>query len=294
MIKDKLKDILLKAGYDIKKLPADRYDIAKYKKLYSTESLENRRFYNLGAGKFYHPYWTNVDHFSEYYKEYESYTRLGINYDLFSLDPLPVDNNSAEIIYSSHTIEHINNESALHMFREAFRVLKPKGIIRITAPDIDLHYRAYKNNDLDFFYGKDIYSKPGEYEKVSLNSPLNTCSPEQLFLIRFAVAASPLHVEGNSSPINDAELISVFNNMKYEEALDYCTSKCTVEIQKRHPGNHMNWWNKTKTAKMLREAGFHLIFESGYGQSQAAVMRNLLYFDKTHPILSFYIEAIKD
>jgi hypothetical protein len=294
MIKEKIKNILLKAGYDLKKLPSDRYGIALYKRLYSPESLEKKRFYNIGAGKFYHPYWTNVDHISEYYKGWEKYTRMGINYDLFSLEPLPIENNVAEIIYSSHTIEHINNESALYMFKEAFRVLKPKGIIRITAPDIDLHYRAYKNNDLDFFYFKDIYEKPVEYKKVFLNSPLNKCSAEQLFLSRFAVAASVIHVDGNSNPISDAEFINIFNSMKYEDALDYCTSRCTVEIQKKYPGNHMNWWNKQKTAKMLKEAGFNLVMESGYGQSQAAVLRNLLFFDKSHPTLSFYIEAIKD
>ena len=55
----------------------------------------------------------------------------------------------------------------------------------------------------------------------------------------------------------------------------------------------MNWWNEKKTIAMLKEAGFKQIYRSGYGQSLCPVLRNINFFDKTHPKNSLYIEAMK-
>jgi len=81
--------------------------------------------------------------------------------------------------------------------------------------------------------------------------------------------------------------------MEYEEALNHCISKCSLEVQKKYPGNHINWWNKDKLFRMLRMAGFENIYLSGYGQSLSPVLRNTWIFDNTHPKLSLYIEAVK-
>ncbi len=81
--------------------------------------------------------------------------------------------------------------------------------------------------------------------------------------------------------------------MGYEQALNYCTSKCPIDIQKKYPGHHCNWWNKDKMFRMLKKAGFKNIFLSGYGQSFSPVLRNTQLFDKTHPKISLYVEAIK-
>ena len=42
------------------------------------------------------------------------------------LEPLPIADSSAEVVYTlAHTVEHINNEAAQNMFNEAYRILKP-------------------------------------------------------------------------------------------------------------------------------------------------------------------------
>ena len=76
-----------------------------------------------------------------------------------------------------------------------------------------------------------------------------------------------------------------------EDALDYFTGLCTFMPDR--PGNHMSWWNKAKVGRFLREAGFKVVRNSGYGQSFAPVMRNTQYFDNTHPPISLYVEAVK-
>lgn len=96
-----------------------------YQNLYSEDSLENKRFYNIGAGSFSHNYWTNIDYATDYYAEQQ---RSGfINHNLMSLSDILVESNTAEIVYTSHTIEHISEKAVEKMFSEAFRMLKRGG-----------------------------------------------------------------------------------------------------------------------------------------------------------------------
>lgn len=278
-------------GYEINKI--GRPNIELFSKLYSEDSLKNKRFYNIGAGGFSHPFWTNVDYESEWYANYSSITREGIDYDLFSLEPLPVEPDSAEIVYSSHTVEHINDEAAQNMFNESYRILKPNGYLRITTPNIDLEYRAFKENDRYYFFWIDSYSVEKNWKRAKYNKPLNEASIEQIFLAHFATSVSTLHIDGADERIDDNELKRIFNEMDFENALNYCCSRCPVEIQRKYPGNHINWWNKKKMVSMLKKAGFPKIYLSGCGQSFNPVLRNVAYFDNTHPKISLYIEAVK-
>jgi SAM-dependent methyltransferase len=49
---------------------------------------------------------------------------------------LPFTDNSARVVYSSHTIEHLFRDEACAFLRDARRVLAPGGICRIVVPDI--------------------------------------------------------------------------------------------------------------------------------------------------------------
>lgn len=52
--------------------------------------------------------------------------------------------NSVEAIFTEHVIEHINFFQAIGFFREAKRVLKPGGILRIVAPMVDVFTNPFK------------------------------------------------------------------------------------------------------------------------------------------------------
>jgi predicted SAM-dependent methyltransferase len=285
--------VLKNFGLKLIRRPKNKYKLDLYKKLYTEEVLIKKPFYNIGAGHFYHPYWTNVDHYSDWYKSNEKYTNTGINYDLMSLTQIPISDNNAKHVYTSHTIEHIKDEHAMYLFKEVYRILETGGLFRITAPDIDLHYLAYKNSDFDFFYWRKMYEREEDYKRVKLNRPLTDASIAQLFLQTFASAATQIHADGIDKPISDDELKNVFNDYPYEEALNYCSNKCPIEIQKKYPGNHTNWWNRKKVISFLENAGFCNIRISGYGQSECLILRDTNLFDKTHPPVSLYIEAKK-
>jgi predicted SAM-dependent methyltransferase len=291
MISAFIKKILSKAGYQLSKIDKNS-DIDHYVRLYGEESARNKSFYNIGAGSFFHPCWTNVDHYTNnnYFKDKGQVK--GINYDLFSLQRLPLPDSSAHLIYTSHTIEHVNNEAVQNIFNETFRILKKDGVFRIVTPNIDIEYHAWRSNDRDYFFWLDWYSNPEDVKRVKITMPLNQASISQIFLENFAAYASTLHNEGIEK-ISDQELERIFMEMTYVDALNYCISKCPAELQKQNPGNHINWFNKEKLFRMLKQAGFEKIHHSAYGQSFSPVMRNLNYFDATLPKVSLYVEAIK-
>lgn len=291
-MKKYLLNFIKKLGYDVKKVESS-LNLNLYKQIYSKDSIANKRFYNIGAGDFYHPYWTNIDYFSEWYSNNDKTSLSGIHHDLMTLKELPIETNSAELVYSSHTVEHISDEAAQKMFDEAYRILKKGGILRITTPNINLEHRAFIDNDRDYFYWIDNYSKKDEVERINILKPMNQASIDQIFLYHFAGNASELHGDGVEERISDIELRNVFSTKSLEEALNYCTSKCDFKIQSKYPGNHINWWNPEKMKRMFEVSGFKNIFISGYRQSYSPVMRDASLFDNTHPKISLYMEAVK-
>lgn len=50
--------------------------------------------------------------------------------------PLPIDSDSVDFIYSSHTVEHLDSPSALRFFDECHRILKDGGVARIAVPSV--------------------------------------------------------------------------------------------------------------------------------------------------------------
>lgn len=51
---------------------------------------------------------------------------------------IPFADNSMDVVYHSHVLEHIDREAAPGFLRECHRVLKPGGSIRIVVPDFHL------------------------------------------------------------------------------------------------------------------------------------------------------------
>lgn len=238
--------------------------------------------YNIGSGGFRHKDWTNVDHHSDWYNELQGKS-IAIDWDLLSMTPIPIDSNSADLVYSSHTIEHITNEAALNMFKEIYRILKPDGLVRIQSPNIDLFYLRYLSN-------LRIPWADAKTPKLSI-IPLKEASLQQSFVWCFATNASELHIDGSSERLNDSLIDKVFEQFDYEEALNFCISKTSLKKQRKYPGNHINWWNPVKTLKMLKSAGFKKYYVSSFGESNSQELRDTSVFDKGDKEISFYVEA---
>jgi len=62
------------------------------------------------------------------------------------LKGLPYKDNTFEIVYSSHFVEHISRKDILDFLIECKRVLKPGGLIRLVLPDFEKIAREYIKN----------------------------------------------------------------------------------------------------------------------------------------------------
>jgi hypothetical protein len=65
---------------------------------------------------------------------------------------IPVPDNSAEVLYSSHMLEHLDRQDAMMFLAEARRVLVSGGIVRMVVPDLEKSINSYISHaDADLF-----------------------------------------------------------------------------------------------------------------------------------------------
>jgi SAM-dependent methyltransferase len=60
-----------------------------------------------------------------------------------------LSNNSVELIYASHVLEHFGRNEVDYVLREWHRVLKPGGVLRLAVPDFGACARLYAEGKLD-------------------------------------------------------------------------------------------------------------------------------------------------
>lgn len=283
---------LRRAGYQISRIPAPG-DLEVYRELYPQESIDNKRFFNIGAGEFCHPCWTCIDRSLDWFNKNSHGTGAAISYDLFSNEPLPAASGTIELVYISHTLGHVDDTAVRNVFRESFRILKPGGRIRVVTEDMDLFYQAWKDQDHHFFYWKNWKSVNSDFRKYGLKMPLREATITQVFLEEFAASASEIADEGGTERISDEKFKELFSTLPMDQAFDYCVARCPKALQEKYPFRHMNWFNEAKLKRLLTDAGFGEVYRSSYLQSRAAVLRNASYFDRTVPGLSLFAEARK-
>lgn len=96
---------------------------------------------NLGCGGDIKPGWVNVD-----------IAGGDVRHDLRQgIYPHVASQDSVDYIYTSHFLEHIFDDEALHLLKDCYTVLKPGAVIRICLPDFGKLIKAYVENDTEFF-----------------------------------------------------------------------------------------------------------------------------------------------
>lgn len=92
---------------------------------------------HLGCGSVYKPGWINIDLDSP---------KADVLQDLTS--PLPYEDDSVELIYSEHFIEHITRAQARDFLKECRRVLSDSGTLRLSTPDLAFLVKCYKKKNI--------------------------------------------------------------------------------------------------------------------------------------------------
>lgn len=275
LIKTAIKTVLQKLNYKL--VPYNRFNNFSeeyfFNELY--EEDDKSLYLNVGAGRFRHSHWTNLD-----LKESDlSVDWIGddINHDLLSNIKIPLEDNSLDAIYSSHVMEHLPQNSVNCFFKDAKRMLRPGGIMRISVPDTDLAINAFLRDDKRFF--EEFYSE--RCDDISMSN----------LLVRY-VATQAVDKKFSNNSLNK---IDKLNNMEYQEILNFLSElclECDIEHQSKNFQNHVNWFNESKLISVFKDAGFQKIHKSGFGQSYYPRFRDTRYFDKTLSHACLYVEGV--
>lgn len=93
---------------------------------------------HLGCGENLLPGWLNTDFFPD--------NPAVVHLDL--TEPFPITSASVDLVFSEHVIEHLPLAGGINMLREANRVLKPGGRIRISTPSLPTLLAIYAKPDV--------------------------------------------------------------------------------------------------------------------------------------------------
>lgn len=211
---------------------------------------------NIGAGYWALKGWRTLD----CYKNADFYA------DLRTMTRLEIEDNCIEKAFSSHCIEHVKDEHIEKLFAELHRCMKPGGIFRLSCPDADKAFEAYKNNNVEWF----DWLKQSHIGEMLLNT-----------------IVSYEHLAGG--PKASEELVKEkFESLTKDEFIEWCT---TLVDESRPYIAHRNGIHFEKLKKMLEKAGFKNVKRSSYLQSADKELQSDI-FDRYEGI-SLFVECYK-
>ncbi len=84
-------------------------------------------YLNIGCGSRFLENWVNLDKYPTNPRVQKCDVQHGI----------PFPDNTFDVVYHSHLLEHLSKEDALSFTNECFRVLRSGGVLRVVVPDLE-------------------------------------------------------------------------------------------------------------------------------------------------------------
>ncbi len=244
------------------------------KKLYK-QYEKNDIFCNFGSGAFFHKRWKNYDYPGQtsYYKSIQG--KSGVDFHAIDLCSneliIPEKNNSVSLIYCSHTLEHLDTNSAERFLRECLRILKKNGVMRLMLP----------NTKNDFYLNRSLLKQAGATKKLKENYLRDAAglllSDTKLYSMQKIKKLS------NSSKTDSRKL---YNILKKKD-------KKLLKFDGNNSERHISYWDNEELIKFSKKIGFRLCIPVYQNTSCATPFSNINVFDITNPHISFYVELIK-
>jgi len=255
---------------------------------YALASTEVKQpiFLNLGGAEFKRPYWKTTDMRSKHYETRQKKNDL-IELDLSEISEYPFESCSFDAIYCTQVCEHLPYEAVEHMFKEAYRILRPGGSFRVACPDADLCIAAYIRNDRLFWAPVlEYYSKNKRWQKNFLADP-NTVAIEQLLLNTLFSSLSALRSKGH---VSSDEVMERFTSNP-EEALSYFERICVYDRQM--PQLHVSYWNAKRFHEVSQKTQFSQCYRSAFNQSWSPILRRVEFERAAYTHHNIYFECAK-
>ncbi len=244
------------------------------KKNYSSYT-KNEKFLNFGSGAFFHNKWKNYDYPGQtpYYRNIQGKK----NKDFFEIDlcdenlNITESDNSITLIYCSHTLEHLDQQSSKRFLKECYRILKKNGIIRLALP----------NTKNDFNLVRCLNSQSSVNENVKKNYILD----------------ATFHLLADTGKLDFHSIIELLNQSNFESHLFY---KNVIKkfpemavFDANKPERHISYWDYDNLIEVTKDIGFNYIIPSYQGSSVASPFCNIHVFDNTGPHNTFCADIIK-
>lgn len=246
-----------------------RYSVVRARKRIMRSYDKHKYYLNVGSGMFLKDNWRLLD-YSDYSKKWIFPPELlDININLIEFEKLPIPDNSVDLIYCSHCLEHLTEASSNRVVEECYRILKPGGIFRISVPDIDLFYNAYVKKELHFF------------EK------LNNQKDKSSIVSRFLDSFTTMKVSEIDEKTFDADVQQLSKRDFFSKYIP-----TYIDWAKHDFSCHINWFNYDKLDKLAKSIGYSTIIRSESSKSSVPEMRSE-QFDITQKHTSLYVELIK-
>lgn len=130
--------------------------------------------FHLGCGPIFIPgylnvgWWPHLGDGSMYANPNGVENTYLYNHDL--VKGIPAVDNSLDVVYHSHLLEHLSNLEGIGFLAACYRVLRPGGFMRIVVPDLELWTKNYVHGNQFFFdeylrqglgHNKDLYPTNG-------------------------------------------------------------------------------------------------------------------------------------
>jgi predicted SAM-dependent methyltransferase len=142
--------------------------------------------YNLGCGGHLPDGWVNVDYalgarlskvpVFKFINKKLGFFNIDWNEEIYIHDltkKFPWETGSADVVYSSHTLEHMSKNDGIFFLKESFRLLRKGGVIRIVVPDLKHIITEYSSGNIDaddFIIELDVlYTESDSYLKNKLS-----------------------------------------------------------------------------------------------------------------------------
>jgi len=221
------------------------------------------------------PTWLLVDH-----------KNADIICNVEKMEMIDIADNSIDIVYSSHMIEHITDEALNHFLGELHRILKKGGCIRIEAPDAEKLINAYIHNDSDILVdfidnGVMLAKKYGVNDYGS-------------FHMAFLSSLVSYIKDGCVEPVlvDKSEIDKRINDI--DSFVEWCKTLLTDEQKGTH--GHINPVYYSKLESNLSDAGFTKICSADNRETNLGVIveKSIQQIERPHrSYYSFYVEAVK-
>lgn len=205
-------------------------------------------------------------------------------------DPLPFKDESVSALNASHILEHLRDDELSHFLREAYRILRKKGILRIVIPDLALFITSYQKNGLALHY--DRFVAPGLTMRAFLETEVKAGHQhhEVLHSHNGLISIVASYTNGHSLPVADQETVDfLLLSNSIDDFVHWCVS---LKDNSSEDFGHFNGFTFERIESFLIQAGFKTIEQSNFGAlDHDTRFRGVDRSNKQH--ISLYVNAIK-